>query len=242
MAAALAPRMGEGMGTAEAAVHAASMWPRLSRRGWGARHSLVRRATSLLQCGRGSRAADGHRVIVNRDRIPFGLQCGRGSRAADGRENRSVRSKASGASMWPRLSRRGWAGFQHAFTQGDTLLQCGRGSRAADGSCPCSTARRSSTRFNVAAALAPRMDGPAPAKIEDAKIASMWPRLSRRGWIEFAAEMGPMRCASMWPRLSRRGWLATVGGGSGVVALLQCGRGSRAADGRSAAQDVGRRL
>ncbi len=187
-------------------------------------------AASWLQCGRGSRAADG----CGGQFCPSAqnsLQCGRGSRAADGSGHVVINGALTVASMWPRLSRRGWqlidasgrAGWQplqcgrgsraadgiatSSFSTPVRIeLQCGRGSRAADGERSMKTRWRPTSGFNVAAALAPRM---------------VWPKggAPALGWVlqcgrgsraadGVAESVAHRRCgpASMWPRLSRRGW------------------------------------
>ncbi len=172
------------------------------------------------------------------------------------------------ASMWPRLSCRGW-------TQMERL-----------------NARRE-IGFNVAAALVPRMVDHATIAENGRPSASMWPRLSCRGWwlpriwpcpavncFNVAAALVPRMAgsdrslragrrsfnvaaalvprmvaadvregerlvpASMWPRLSCRGWHRCVSHQRHSVDSLQCGRGSRAADGcaRSSAASRAARL
>ncbi len=229
------------------------MWPRLSRRGWRPAGSVSLWRAVELQCGRGSRAADGS---------PAPRSWRRGRRA----------------SMWPRLSRRGWMRSARSSSSRSRCFNVAAALAPRMGSKGCQH-RAASVRFNVAAALAPRMVANAAARELD-RVASMWPRLSRRGWsssspprsgrptrFNVAAALAPRMAehrrrwkrhggpASMWPRLSRRGWSSTpwdtrmyapsfnvaaalaprmVGiqdDEGAYLDVLQCGRGSRAADG-----------
>ncbi len=83
VAAALVPRMDHDGFVGIARVRLASMWPRLSCRGWITGSALAFAVRKLLQCGRGSRAADGC-CAASMGIVHDELQCGRGSRAADG--------------------------------------------------------------------------------------------------------------------------------------------------------------
>ncbi len=110
----------------------ASMWPRLSCRGWsgmwyppGGRRSGFNVAAALVP-----RMVPEYEIG---DRVIVVLQCGRGSRAADGDEGPDRTITFVRASMWPRLSCRGW-GRSISWRKG---------------------VDRS---FNVAAALVPRME------------------------------------------------------------------------------------
>ncbi len=161
----------------------ASMWPRLSRRGWGVGSVLGEVGRPVqLQCGRGSRAADGTVSTSSKatEKPCFNVAAALAPRMGD--QPPPGRGSRLGASMWPRLSRRGWAAQEFTDALRNEVLQCGRGSRAADGSRLRTDRRGSRSRFNVAAALAPRMGVRHPRGPSGSPPASMWPRLSRRGW------------------------------------------------------------
>ncbi len=186
------------------------MWPRLSRRGWFAQPGHRVGLRCMLQCGRGSRAADGRaRAPCPTQDRGFNVAAALAPRMAMERGLSGGRLHA--ASMWPRLSRRGWDASIRGRDPSLRSLQCGRGSRAADGAGSWSTRSCGVSCFNVAAALAPRMGD------------DQW-----RGRQEPAA--GFNVAAALAPRMAKH--LAKE---KRAMKALQCGRGSRAADGGSAA-------
>ena len=89
------------------------------------------RRVELLQCGRGTEAAEnmkGLAVVVGAD----ALQCGRGTEAAENANPGGAYDRPYQASMRPRHGGRGERVPRKKRATATTTLQCGRGTEAAE--------------------------------------------------------------------------------------------------------------
>ncbi len=161
--------------------------------------------------------------------IPFALlQCGRGSSAAESQHSRPVRSGSSPTSMWPRLFSRG-----KELTQAETIAL---------------------SATSMWPRLFSRGKGTVHLDSTQKRHTSMWPRLFSRGKgvapvyvvvpkpnFNVAAALQPRKVGYLW-RLTCQPLHFNVAAAlqprkgehivccRGVVVVLQCGRGSSAAE------------